>query len=191
MQIRSDRRILLFAALLMAAIISWWLSMVSEPRRLLAPADERHDPDFYLKIFELTSMSEKGLPRHRLVADSMFHYPDDDTAVIHMPRLTFYQDGNNVWEIKADEGLAIDGGKRLKLIGPVFIQRKSGDDTQLKIFTSDVLVTADSEVAETKNPVKIYQDNGITYAVGMKVDFKNRKLDLLADVRGEYVIQSD
>ena len=117
-----NKRVIILFIFAIAAFLSWWLSSTG-PSFIPHLEVKRHDPDYYLVNFTLTTMDDKGNPKHQLSADNMYHYPDDDTANLENPRLVVYQNEKDSWEIRADSGLVSEEGNSVFLQGDVFVNR--------------------------------------------------------------------
>jgi len=187
MQLGSNSRVLILFALAVAAFLSWWLSSNTGPSFIPRAEKERHDPDYYLINFELTTMDDNGIPRHKLSADNMFHYPDDDTASLEKPYMVIYHNGVDSWDIRAERGLVSEKGKSILLEGEVFIKQIDKlSDRGLEIITSDLRVRPEDEFASTEQPIIIKDHYGVTEAVGMQANLKERRLQLMSQVKGNY-----
>jgi lipopolysaccharide export system protein LptC len=183
---RSNKRVLVLFVLALAAFLSWWLSSTG-PSLTPRVEKQRHDPDYYLVNFELTTMGDNGIPKHRLSATNMYHYPDDDTATLDSPHLIIYHDDEDSWDIRAEQGLVSEGGKSVMLQGDVFIkQLYASSDRNLEIMTRDVFIKPEEEFASTERAITIKDRYGVTEAVGMQADLKERQLQLMSQVRGSY-----
>lgn len=173
--------------LLLIALFVGWPSDGPEEFILAQPSAQRHVPDYLLEDFTLTMTGDDGLPRYRLSATKMTHYPDSDTAELENPRMEFLLINKGLWVIKADKALAEKNGEIVHMQGQVSIYRDGGDKVlALKTEVLDVYVT--DEYAVTDQQVIIQQSYGSTRALGMRIDFRQRHLYLKAQVRGEYAI---
>jgi hypothetical protein len=73
------------------------------------------------------------------------------------------------------------------LHGKVLITRKNDKGEELKIFTSNVKYTPDTEYAETAEFVRMEAKDDITTGTGAQVYFEPvLKINLLADVRRKH-----
>lgn len=186
MLVRSNRRVLILFVLALAAFLSWWLSSTG-PSLIPRLDQQRHDPDYYLVNFMLTTMGDDGVPKHQLKADNMFHYPDDDTANLKNPEFLIYRNGADSWNIRSEHGLISEGGKSVMLQGDVFIEQLDAlSDKGLEIMTRDLNIKPDEEFASTEQAIVIKNRYGVTEAVGMQADLKKRRVLLMSQVRGNY-----
>jgi len=186
MALPADKRVLLLFILALAAFLSWWLSSTG-PSLKPRVEKQRHDPDYYLVNFTLTTMGDDGSRKHQLSADNMFHYPDDDTASLENPHLVIFHDDADSWDIRAEHGLVSEAGKSVMLQGDVFIEQISTrSDQGMQIITRDVSVKTEEEFASTEQPITIKDRYGVTEAIGMRADLKEHRLQLMSQVRGNY-----
>ena len=176
-------------ALAALAALSGWLQQTEEQAAPARASGERHDPDFYLKDFTLTTMDKSGAPRNRLESPYMVHYTDDDISEVTTPRMQVFRKDAPPWQIDAGSGVILSEGKTVLLRDGVVIRQnnpQSGQHTTLR--TPDLTVTPDSETAQTVSPVNFTDSVGnVVDAVGMRANFKDERLELLSQVRGKYV----
>ena len=189
MRVSSDKRLLLLLGILLATAVSGWLfRSTSEPPAIFLPPELPHEPDYYLKNFVATTMDVDGKPRRRLAADSMVHFPDDDSATLDHPRLVLFTEHGRSWEITSTSGRVNAGGESIDLHGEVRISAVGGEPEgdRVEMLTSEMVVWPERQYAETESAVNIKFIGGVVDAVGMHADFKQRRLELLAEVRGRY-----
>ena len=181
-----NKRVIILFIFAIAAFLSWWLSSTG-PSFIPRLEVKRHDPDYYLVNFTLTTMDDNGNPKHQLSADNMYHYPDDDTASLENPRLVVYQNDIDSWEIRADSGLVSEEGNSVFLQGDVFVNRlNSQPDHGLEIITRDLTIKPEEETASTEQAIIIKDHYGVTEGVGMHANLKERRLQLMSQVKGNY-----
>lgn len=178
--------------LMLVAGLSWWMLRSADPVSVSEGKKTRHEPDYYMEQFELTSLNELGEPAYRLDADNMLHYPDDDSATLERPHLVVFRGEKEFWDIRAESGLVTNSGESVLLQGEVIILRINSDHPQaLEVHTSDLMVRPQEKFAETAAAVTIKDQRGVTRAVGMWADLNQRRVELLSNVRGDYVPQSN
>lgn len=114
------RRWIAGALLVLAALGSWWLTGSVAPPDSTADPRTRHDPDYVIEQFTSWSTNERGERRHRLEAERLVHYPDDDTAHLTQPYLVQYpEDGGPPIHTRAREGLMPGDGREILMSGDV------------------------------------------------------------------------
>lgn len=183
-------RILIGLLLLLGASLSWWLSKGIDIKPPARPSNARHIPDYSMGHFTLRAMDAQGRLHYRLYAEHMAHYLDDDTARLQRPNMTVYRPGGVAWNIYARHGWVSSDQKEIALRGDVVIWRDAPKDgSGLEIRTDELHIEPDRQYAETDRPVTITQDVGVTHAVGMRVNLRRSRMELLANVRGRYILQ--
>lgn len=183
-------RPLLALALVVAALLSGWLA-----DRRQAPAPEPVSPhgprmiDYYLSGLDVTRMTPTGIPAHRLRADKLRHFTDDDTTELQDPHLTVYQGDAPPWEVDAEQAWVSADGSLMLLTGEVLIEREAGDDNRpMRIMTRDLRVQPQQDYAETDEKVRVDSDSDWLDAVGMQAWLRPpSRLKFLSQVKGYYV----
>ena len=183
-----------FILIVLAALatLSWWLLQSAQTPQASRPGSTRHDPDFYLKDFTLTTMDKAGAPRNHLAAPSMVHYADDDSALLTLPHMTVFRKDDPPWHIDAEQGWISSGGKTVILHGKVMMRQTDPTMGREQIVrTTELHLKPDDEYAETDQPVTFRNNAGSAVdAVGMRASLKDEHLQLLSKVRGTYVSET-
>ncbi|MDX1251624.1 MAG: LPS export ABC transporter periplasmic protein LptC [Gammaproteobacteria bacterium] len=178
-------------ALAVLAGLSAWLLQTTEKPQVSVPGKQRHDPDFYMKDFTMTTMDKAGVPRNRLSGPYLVHYADDDSAELTRPRMIAFRQDEPPWHIEAERGWISSGGKDVALRGEVVMRQSDAvRGREQTVRTTDLRVRPDDEYAETAHPVTFSNNAGsVVDAVGMRVSLKDERLELLSKVRATYVSQ--
>ena len=187
MRFRVDKWLVVLTVVGLSTL-SWWMPIEQAPvSKLVTAPEKRHIADFYLTDFDLTTMNAAGHPRYYLQAKGLQHYADDDASQLQMPRLTVYRPAAPAWLLSSDQAQVAAGGQSVLLQDNVKVQRLATNkrDT-LELTTSALRVVPAKQYAETDQAVTIVTDLGITRAIGMQADLQQRRLQLLAQVRGDY-----
>lgn len=182
-------RLVIGLLLLLGAFLSWWMSKGFNVHPPSQPAKARHIADYSMGHFVLRDMDGDGRLHYRLYAEHMSHYLDDDTAQLERPNMTVFKLDGASWNVYARHGWISSGQKTIALRGNVLIWRNAEKgDSGLEIQTDELHIEPDRQYAETDRPVTITQDFGVTHAVGMRVNLKQSRMELLARVRGHYIL---
>ncbi|MCY1250003.1 Lipopolysaccharide export system protein LptC [compost metagenome] len=78
------------------------------------------------------------------------------------------------------------GGKQVELIDDVRVARTDAKGRSLLLTTTRMTVFPDEDLAQTEQPVRIQEPNGVTTATGMKAYLKDSRMLLLSNVRGQH-----
>lgn len=169
--------------LFLLAGFTWWLAERLVPKDTAEAKVDSSQIDYYSSHIRRAVLTPEGKPKEVLVAERMEHHKDDNRTVMDRPVMTLYKTGGEPWVIHAETGTSLSGGKAVLLHGKVLITRKDSKGKELKIITSNVKYTPDTEFAETAEPVRMLAEGEETRATGAQVYFEPvLKINLLADV---------
>jgi lipopolysaccharide export system protein LptC len=184
-------RPLLIVLTIAAALLSWWLVQreASPPVPQQITHEGPREIDYYLRGLDIVRMTAEGVPAHRLVADDLRHFTDDDTTELANPHLTVFQREEPPWEINAETAWVSADGSLILLSGAVLIDRAAGKATRaMRIETRDLRVQPDQDYAETDEKVRVTSDPDWLDAVGMQAWLRPpSRLKFLSKVKGHYV----
>lgn len=174
--------------LALAAGGTWWLLRQVTPPVLQKPAPATHIPDYYFTDATVTTLNDHGKPEAVMTAPRMLHHPGDDSVEVFAPRVEYFIAGGQPWHLQADHALLPSGGKLVELDGHVEMQRVGNNGgPPLIIHTDKMNVDLNTKIATTADPVEILQGNSRMTAVGMTAYMQDNRLQLKANVRGNYV----
>ncbi len=169
--------------LVLAAATTWYLRDLEQGRR---PADRgpHHEPDFSMEAFASVTMDAQGVPRRKLTADRLDHYPDTDTNELENPHLELYTDGREPWHVVSERGWVSADGDVVLLQGRVHVWRTGPEGSHaMDIITRDVRVTPSNEYAETEEAALIRTPDSETHGVGLRAYLDHGRFELLSQVR--------
>ncbi len=180
-------RVLPIALLLLLVSLTWWIQVKVAPGIRQVAQLQRHDPDYIMENFEATTMNTQGNMEYRVTARKMSHYPDDDSTVVEHPLITTYVDSLAAWQVQADRGVARAQDEEVLLAGTVVANRlATAEQGAVSIATSNLTIKRAQQIGETADPVTITETHGTTRATGMRIFLKEKRLELLSEVRGSY-----
>ncbi|CAK0775189.1 lipopolysaccharide export system protein LptC [Gammaproteobacteria bacterium] len=179
-------RLLKGVLLILVAALSAWLVQVTEPPLEVVEQPVRHDPDYFAERFTTTIIDAKGQIHHRLRADFLKHFPDDDSSDLQHPYFTLFREGSPSWLINSERGRVGAGGETVWLFGQVQVRQPPGFDAW-EMDTSEMLLRPEVQYGETERAVEIrHPPWQVVDAVGMRVHLKDKQVELLSNVRGRY-----
>ena len=174
--------------LISLALVTTWLVRNLEKDLSSSPQMSDHIPDYVLYDFQSIQLNEQGYLKSRLIAEKMVHYLQAKTELT-TPTMVFYQRQQPVWKIQAERGEISNDDNEIWLLGQTHWQRYTSNKTkELEIITRDVRLQRDTQYAETALATQIISAYGDTYSVGMRVFLPQEKIELLSQVRGNYVL---
>ena len=184
---RLNLLLILIATVLVAAYVSWLLDTFRQETRQAGPLPAAA-PDYLLDDFTATRFDARGHMQQQLTAAHGRHFPADGRILLSRPRLAITED-SPPWTLAADSGLVTDGGNRIRLDGTVEARRPASDDhPALHLITRDLLVLPPEARAETAARADLHAGPHRLSGTGMRLDWRQRRLQLLADVESHYVL---
>lgn len=184
-----ERRTLILLLILLAAASGWLLYRLGLGERVSTPKP-KHDPDYYMENFVQSTMDKDGRLHHRLRAELMLHYPDDDSTELVRPVLEVYNEAPTPWHIAADKGWISANNKLVLLTGKVHMwQDNAAGQRQFDVVTRDVRILPDTRYAETSQPAVIRSPRMEYHCVGVRAYFDQNIFELLNQVRGRHEVK--
>lgn len=192
----DQRRIIFLGALLLSIIagsLHWYgEGMDSEA----AHSDYKHfAPETIVTGFQQTTFSELGIRQYHMKADKVTHYSAQSAAEMKQPVITFYRESADSgtpsdttdWVAKAKSGVINEDGETLVLSGNVKVIKPLKNAETLSFITESLLIKPKQEIAKTDESVRIEQAQHTTHAKGLYIDIAAGKVELLSQVRSQYV----
>ena len=178
------RAAILFFALVLLALMSRWVADLIAPQPVVSKP-VRHTPDFYLTQVQAWAMDEQGKLQHRMNAERITHFGDDNSVELTQP-LFFSFDGDRPrWTITAESGISDAEGDVIHLHGAVLMERQGSQQGILK--TRDLLLKPQRDYAETAAEVSFADASGVITAIGLRGHLgEGGHLELLSTVRGTH-----
>ncbi len=168
--------------------LSYWLNQQALMEPAKPDSSKRHDPDAIVENFSATRLNTQGTPHFVMTAKKMLHFPDDDSTTLESPRLTSLSPGRSAIHAKANIGNISSDGEAVFLHGNVEILREAGTQQgALTLNTNFLRVIPDAELMDTDQKVTVAETHNTIHATGLKMDNKARTIQLLSQVRSEYV----
>jgi lipopolysaccharide export system protein LptC len=169
--------------LLLLLLGTYWLSQQVQPLPQIQ-SQLRHDVDYVIDNLSAITLNEQGQPRFTLAAEKLWHYPDDDTTHLQMPRLTNLYTDHPPTLTSAQTGMLSSKGDEVFLYDEVRVVRPASEAGGEQRFATDYLhVVPDRDWAETDQAVVVTSQYNTIRAVGMELDNKARTVKLLSRVR--------
>ncbi|MBI5891792.1 MAG: LPS export ABC transporter periplasmic protein LptC [Nitrosomonadales bacterium] len=172
--------------LLLLLAAAYWLNQQVQPLPQ-SQSQQRHDLDYVVENISATTLNLQGNPRFTLVAERLWHYPDDDTTHLQMPLLTSLYPDRPPTLTSARAGKISSKGDDVYLFDEVLVLRPAYGDVPEQRFATDYLhFVPDRDWAETDRAVLLTNQYSVIRAVGMELDNKARTARLLAHVRATH-----
>lgn len=142
--------------------------------------------NYALWDFTALLLDSQGELSLRIDAPMLRNNASSQVGTIENPRITIQQQADE-WYITADSAVVTPDREHVSLVGNVDLLRENRDTRNiLEIQTRDVLLNVTPRTARTESAVTIVQDGDRLDAVGMKLDMKTNRYELLDQVRARY-----
>ena len=174
------------ALMLALAMVTFWLKEATQ----VEPAHtttRRHDPDYIVENFDITSYGPTGTAVSTLAAAKMIHYPDDDSTDLVAPRMVQTKPGEPRMTVTADRGTLSQGADELFLYGNVLLVRAGdAERPELQMHTSFLHLVTDKSLALTDRLVTISDKERTVTGTGMEYNNELGQLILHSQVHGRF-----
>ncbi|MCW8827906.1 MAG: LPS export ABC transporter periplasmic protein LptC [Gammaproteobacteria bacterium] len=177
--------LLLTLTAVLAALTSW-LSGRSKAPSPQQGETAQQQPDYFLHGLSATVTDRQGKPSHRLLADSLFHYPQKNVTELEQPDITVFGGNNNHWQARAEQGTLQGEGEQILLQGDVRLNQHG--EQRLDLHTEWLHIDINRHYAETDAAVLLTSPAARVEGIGMQAYGKEQRLQLLSAVRGYYEI---
>ena len=176
------------AAVLLAVLAasSWWLT-----RNRVDTAGQPFDNldtrlDYALWDFSARLLDEQGQVQLQIDAPMLRNNAGTQIGTVENPRIRIHQDGDE-WTITADSAIITADRDFVSLAGSVNMLRL-GDSPRgvMEIQTRDVMLNISPQTAVTESLVSIRENGDTLEAVGMRLNMKTDRYELLDQVRARY-----
>ncbi len=175
------------AVILIGAIGALFLEdvLVTTPE-VRQPASDA--PIYFFENFTMRVMNEAGHPDYVLEGKNLFSYRDDEVdAWIDAPQLAIDVQPKPGWDVTANEGSVKQGGDLFELRGDVvLLQAGARAGSPLRIETESLDLHAPERIASTAAEVHITTPQWKVRSDGMRAQFNDGIVDLLANVHALY-----
>ena len=166
---------------------TYWLNQQVQPEPARPAGSLRHDPDSIVENFSAIRLNEQGTPHFIMSAARMLHYPDDDSTVIEMPRITLLAEDRPPLFASARTGSISGKGDELFLEGDAEVLREAGvQQDQFALQTEYLHIIPDHDLVRSNRAVTFIEAHTTVNAVGMELNNKTRTIKLLSKVRSEH-----
>lgn len=171
--------------LLLAA--TYWLNQQVQPVPAKPDSSKRHDIDYEVDKLSSVTLNEQGQARYMMTTEKMWHYPDDDSTHLQMPRFVSLHNDRAPMVTWAKTGKISSRGDEISLYDEVKIMRLGNDKQGDMTFNTDYLhIVPERDIIDTDRPVTLVTAYDSIRAVGMTLDNKSRTIALLSNVRATH-----
>jgi len=146
-----------------------------------------YEPDYFVENMKRLSYNKNGKIQNELVSSLVKHFPHDDSLEFKSPKMKIHEKSGLPWNIVSDSAWVNSDRSLVLLNGKVYIWRIDIEgNKQYEIITSDLTIKPDEKFAYTTKPARITTQGVVTNTVGLKVVFKEGRVQLSERVRTIY-----
>ncbi len=143
------------------------------------------EPGYVALQAELIETGEDGRPLYRLRAARMEQPQPQGTIFLDAPQLDYEPAAGNRWSLTALHGQLPQDARTAELTGAVHAEGiPEGTDAPLHLATEDLRVDMATQMANAPGLVQADWAGNRLRGLGMQVDLKHYRLQLLQDVQG-------
>jgi lipopolysaccharide export system protein LptC len=178
---------MLIAIALLAAVTatSFWYSRVLRRPPAAQPATPG-TPDFVVERLVLTQFDPAGRARHKLFAERLTHFAENDDIELASPRLVSLRPDRPQIEARAQRARLENTGERVHLRGSVLLTRAPfGGEPALRLATEYLLALPDEDRYSTDRPVEFERGPDRMRGDAFELDNIARTTRLAGNVRTE------
>ncbi len=174
------------ALVALLAALTFWLERAANPEDPARKAQNRHDPDSIGSQIDVRHFDISGGLKQVLLADTMTHYPDDDSIWIVKPQLTLYR-GNQTTQLLANAAQVSHDDKQIFLSGNVrLINQPPEARLATTLQTEALTVFPDDNIAQGNTRATILHGDNIVSGDSIRYDGKSNITILAGRVKGTF-----
>jgi lipopolysaccharide export system protein LptC len=172
--------------LVMLAVLSFWIE-----QSIQGGVDSRktnvNEPDSIIENFKASSTDEAGIPRYRLTAGKLSHFPASDSTLLEQPQFTHLHAKQGEMIVSAQRAQVGPEGEEVIFSDNVSLRRLSpGNREALTLKSQTLKVYPDKEQIIAPQHVTITAPGLQLTATGMQLSGKTRILKLKGRVKAEF-----
>jgi lipopolysaccharide export system protein LptC len=153
----------------------------------LGPEPRRHDPDYIVERFVLSSYGTDGAIATRFTAEKMLHYPDDGTAEIIAPRAQVSKPKGPHFRGRSDRAVVADDGEEAFFYGNVQLVREAdARRAEARLETQFLHLIGGNDIAQSDREVRMQEGASVLAGRGMVYHRDTGEIHLREHVRGSF-----
>ncbi len=166
------------------AVLTFWLERAADPEDPARKAQQRHDPDFIIGQIDMRHFDGSGGLKQALLAETITHYPDDDSTWVAKPKLTYYMNRSTTQLLSNTAQVSRDN-KQVFLQGNVRLIKPPLEDRPATVLQTETLtVFPDEDIAQGSSRVTISRGESVVSGDSIHYDGKTSIAILAGRVKG-------
>lgn len=185
----GNRKLAGVAALVLLGGWLVWLQDFSQPAPRAQLPQLHGEPEYYLEVAQLKRYNSEGRHFQTLQGQVVTHYPESQLTTVDRPRLQHWAEDGQLWVLSAREGEMLDQGD-LYLHQQVRLTPINPDSLYTPEFLTERLwLDTIQETARTLDPVSFTSPGGTTLGLGLFAQLDLGQVEILEQVRSEYLTE--
>jgi lipopolysaccharide export system protein LptC len=183
-----DRNVIWLPMVILAllAVLSFWIEQ-SIQGGLDSNRSNPNEPNSIIENFKASSTDEAGIPRYRLTAAKLSHFPSNDSTLLEKPQFTHLHATQGEMIVSAQRAQVGPEGEEVIFSDNVSLRRlSSGNRAALSLKSQTLKVYPDKEQIVAPQHVTITAPGLQLTAAGMQLSGKTRILKLHGRVKAEF-----
>ena len=149
--------------------------------------NQSNKPDYFVENMKRLSYNKNGKVQNELISPLVKHFPSDDSLEFKSPKMKIHEKEGLPWNVVSDSAWVNSDRSLVILNGEVYIWRMDLEgNKQYEILTSDLTIKPLEKFAHTTKAARITTQGIVTNTVGLKVVFKEGRVQLSERVRTIY-----
>lgn len=183
-------KLLSLATLVLAGIITLMTALsLRDQHKASTPLTDL--PDAFMEEVNALVFDKQGKPKMKIITPKMIHFAKNDKTQLTTPELTIYRKSLMPWYVTSKYAEAINGTDKVHFRDDVIVQHAADENQPATVIkTATLIVTPDTQLADTEEAITMMQPNLMIKGVGMHADMSSGDIKLLSQTRGEYVPNS-
>jgi lipopolysaccharide export system protein LptC len=183
-----DRKTILgLCALVLCAVASGFLFYRADQKSKPPASAPRLGIGYYANDALLTGTDDDGHILYRVTAATIQQMPADGSVSLQSVAVNYDPARQVPWNLRADTGRIMLGGKMLALSGNVVAATREAVSPAATIRTDYMEFDPGTDIATTDRKVVIDYAGSTVHATGLRAMLRQDRLELLSDVIGQYV----
>ncbi len=183
----SGRGFLATVLLLVLALGSGFLFLRTREDPTIATATPELGVGYYARDARLTGTDDDGRILFRISAADVEQAPADGSVALRSVSLDYDPATDLPWQLTAATGRLPAGGKMIELTGDVVAISRAPGSPAAVIRTDSLQFDPVTRIAATDKKVVIEYAGSTVNALGLRAHLSEDRLELLAEVEGQYV----
>jgi len=151
------------------------------------PEPRRHDPDYVVDRFIVTSYGVDGVLESRVTAEKMIHYPDDGMTDVVALRAMLSKPNSPRYRVRADRAAVAEDGEEVFLYDHVVLIREAdAARPEARLETDFLQFVGGPDIVRSDDEVRLQDGGSWLVGRGMQYHHDSGRFYLRDRVRGRF-----